>query len=169
MALSQALSQPLTFNLSYGGTAQQGTDYTTPAGILTVPAGQTAVSVQIPTVTDNLVEPNRVLTVSLAQSSSYLVGSPSSASVTITSQVVPKLSIAAGSASVAQGGAAAFVITASQPPAQDTSVNFAVEGTAQPGQNYQPLTGTALLKAGQTSVTVTTNHCSGTSPSNPPT
>jgi hypothetical protein len=95
------------------------------------------------------------LTVSLAQSSSYRVGSPSSASVTITSQVVPKLSIAAASGSVAQGGAAAFVITATQPPAQDTSVNFAVEGTAQPGQNYQPLTGTALLRAGQTSVTVT--------------
>ena len=155
IGLSQALSQPLTINLSYGGTAQQGLDYTVPAGVLTIPAGQTALSVQIPTVTDNVVEPNRVLTVSLASSSSYVVGSPSSASVTITSQVVPKLSIAAATGSVAQGGAAAFVITSTQAPAQDTSVNYAVEGTAQPGQNYQPLTGTALLKAGQTSVTVT--------------
>ena len=110
---------------------------------------------QIPTVTDNLVEPNRVLTVALAPSSSYQVGSPSSASVTITSQVVPKLTIAAATASVAQGGSAAFVITSTQAPAMDTSVNFSVEGTAQPGPNYVPLTGTALLKAGQTSVTVT--------------
>ena len=90
-----------------------------------------------------------------APGSSYQIGSPSSASVTITSQVVPKLSIAATTASVPQGGAATFVITSTQAPAQDTSVNFAVEGTAQPGQNYQPLTGIALLKAGQTSVTVT--------------
>jgi hypothetical protein len=155
IGLSQALTQPLTINLSYGGTAQQGLDYTPPAGVLTIPAGQTALSVQIPTVTDNVVEPNRVLTVSLTPSSSYQVGSPSSASVTITSQVVPKLSIAAATGNVAQGGAAAFVITSTQAPAQDTSVNFAVEGTAQPGQNYVPLTGTALLKAGQTSVTVT--------------
>ena len=155
VSLSQATSQPITINLSYGGTAQLGVDYTQPAGVLTVPAGQTALSVQIPTVTDNLVEPNRVLTVSLAPASSYQIGSPSSASVTITSQVVPKLSIAATTASVPQGGAATFVITATQAPAQDTSVNFAVEGTAQPGQNYQPLTGIALLKAGQTSVTVT--------------
>jgi hypothetical protein len=155
VGLSQALSQPLTINLSYGGTAQRGVDFVPPAGTLTVPAGQTALTVQVPTVTDNLVEPNRVLTVSLAPSSSYQVGTPSSASVTITSQVVPKLSIAATTANVAQGGAAAFVITANQPPSQDTSVNFAVEGTAQPGQNYQPLAGTALLKAGQTSVTVT--------------
>jgi hypothetical protein len=155
VGLSQALSQPLTINLSYGGTAQRGVDYLPPAGTLTVPAGQTALTVQIPTVTDNLVEPNRVLTVSLASSPSYQVGTPSSASVTITSQVVPKLSIASTTANVPQGGAAAFVITANQPPSQDTSVNFAVEGTAQPGQNYQPLAGTALLKAGQTSVTVT--------------
>jgi hypothetical protein len=155
LGLSQALSQPLTINLSYGGTAQRGVDYLPPSGTLTVPAGQTALSVQIPTVTDNLVEPNRLLTVSLASSSSYQVGTPSSASVTITSQVVPKLSIASTTAAVPQGGAAAFVITANQPPSQDTSVNFAVEGTAQPGQNYQPLAGTALLKAGQSSVTVT--------------
>ncbi len=155
VTLSQAISQPVTINLSYGGTAQLGVDYTQPAGVLTVPAGQTALSVQIPTVTDNLVEPNRVLTVSLAPGSSYQIGSPSSASVTITSQVVPKLSIAATTASVPQGGAATFVITSTQAPAQDTSVNFAVEGTAQAGQNYQPLTGIALLKAGQTSVTVT--------------
>ena len=155
VTLSQAISQPVTINLSYGGTAQLGVDYTQPAGVLTVPAGQTALSVQIPTVTDNLVEPNRVLTVSLAPGSSYQIGSPSSASVTITSQVVPKLSIAATTASVPQGGAATFVITSTQAPAQDTSVNFVVEGTAQAGQNYQPLTGIALLKAGQTSVTVT--------------
>jgi hypothetical protein len=155
VTLSQAISQPVTINLSYGGTAQLGVDYTQLAGVLTVPAGQTALSVQIPTVTDNLVEPNRVLTVSLAPGSSYQIGSPSSASVTITSQVVPKLSIAATTASVPQGGAATFVITSTQAPAQDTSVNFVVEGTAQAGQNYQPLTGIALLKAGQTSVTVT--------------
>ena len=37
---------------------------------------------------------------------------------------------------------------------KNTSVNFTVQGTAQPGQNYEPLVGTALLKAGQTQVTV---------------
>ena len=37
----------------------------------------------------------------------------------------------------------------------DTSVNFTVQGTAVPGQNYVPLVGTALLKAGKTQVTVT--------------
>jgi Calx-beta domain len=155
VGLNQAQSTPLTVNLSYGGTATPGVDYTAPAGTLVVPAGQTSLAVQIPTVTDNLVESDRVLTVSLASGSGYTIGSPSSASVTITSQIVPKLSIAASTSTVAQGGAAAFVITATQAPTQNTSVTFSVEGTAQPGQNYTPLTGDALLVAGQTQVTVT--------------
>ena len=37
----------------------------------------------------------------------------------------------------------------------NTSVNFSVQGTAQPGQDYEPLVGAALLQAGQTQVTVT--------------
>ncbi len=154
VALNQAVSTPVTIALSYGGTAILGTDYTQPAGNIVVPAGQTSVEVQIPTVTSNLVEPDKTLTVSLAPSSSYLIGSPSSASVTITSEVLPMLSIAANTSTVAQGGAASFTITADQAPAKNTSVNFSAQGTAQPGQNYVPLVGTALLKAGQTQVTV---------------
>ena len=119
-----------------------------------MPAGQTSLVVAIPTVTDNVVEPNRVLTVSLAPSTGYQVGSPASTSVTITSSVVPTLTITSSTSTVSQGGAASFTITADQAPVKDTSVNFAVQGTAQPGQNYVPLAGTALLKAGQTQVTV---------------
>jgi hypothetical protein len=148
------MSSALTVDLSYSGTAVNGVDYTTPEGNLVVPAGQTSLEVQIPTVTDNLVESNRVLTVALAPSTTYAIGTPASASVTITSSVVPELSISASTSSVPAGGAASFTITANEAPVMDTSVNFSVQGTAQPGQNYQPLSGTALLLAGQTSVTV---------------
>lgn len=55
---------------------------------------------------------------------------------------------------VSQGGSATFTITANQAPVKDTSVNFAVQGTAVPGQAYVPLAGTALLQAGHTFVTV---------------
>jgi hypothetical protein len=154
VGLSQAVSTPTTIALSYGGSAVQGTDYTPPAGSIVVPAGQTAVTVQIPTVTSNVVEPNKVLTVSLAPSPSYVVGSPSSATVTITSQVLPTLTITSNTTTLAQGGAASFTISADQAPVKNISVNFSAQGTAEPGQNYVPLAGTAVLKAGQTSVTV---------------
>jgi hypothetical protein len=155
IGLSQAMSTPLTIQLSYSGSAIAGTDYNPPAGSIVVPAGQTATQVQIPTVTANIVEPDRTLTVSLASSPSYVVGSPSRASVQITTSVLPTLTITGSTGTVSQGGAATFTITANQAPVKNTSVSFAVQGTAQPGQNYVPLPGAALLLAGQTHVTVT--------------
>lgn len=154
IGLSEAQSTALTIRLGYSGTAVQGTDYNVPGGNIVVPAGQTSLTVSIPTVTNNLVESNRVLTVSLLPSTSYEVGTPSSASVTITSSVVPTLTIAGTTTSVTQGGSTSFIITANQAPVKNTSVTFAVEGTAQPGQNYVPLTGTTILPAGKTQVTV---------------
>ncbi len=155
IGLSQAQTTPLTVRLGYSGTAVPGTDYTVPAGNIVVPAGQTSLSVSVPTVTNNQVEPNRVLTVTLQPGTGYAVGTPNSATVTLASSVVPTLTITGTTTSVSQGGAASFVITASQAPVKNTSITFAVEGTAQPGQNYVPLTGTTLLAAGQTQVTVT--------------
>jgi len=155
VALSQATTTPVIINLSYSGSAKLGTDYNLPSGVLTIPPGQTALQIPIPTVTDNLVEPDTSLTVALAPGSGYTVGTPSRASVTITSSVVPTLTISSTTQAVNQGGAATFTITADQPPVKDTSINFSAQGTAQPGQSFVPVTGTALLRAGQAQVSVT--------------
>jgi hypothetical protein len=154
IGLNEAMSTPLTIQLAYQGTAQQGIDYTLPSGGIVIPAGETSTEVAIPTVTNNTVESDRTLDVSLSGNSSYQVGNPSSASVTITSSVVPMLTIASTTSTIPQGGSASFTITANQAPAKNTSVSFAVEGTAQPGENYVPLAGAALLLAGHTQVTV---------------
>ncbi len=154
VGLSQADSSPLTIALTYGGTAVAGTDYTVPGGSIVVPPGQTSAQVTIPTITDNSVEADRVLNVSLGSSPGYQTGSPATVSVTITSSVLPTLNITVKTPTVAQGGSAVFVITADQAPVKDTSISYSAVGTAQPGQDFEPLVGTALLKAGQTSVTV---------------
>ncbi|HEY5252111.1 MAG TPA: Calx-beta domain-containing protein, partial [Acidimicrobiales bacterium] len=154
ISLDQALGTALTIDLSYGGSAAPGTDYTVPGGNVVVPAGQTTMQVAVPTVTNNTVESNRTLVVTLAASGAYQIGSANSVSVTMTSSVVPELTISVNTATVNQGGAATFVITASQAVVKATSVNFSVQGTAQAGQDYQPLVGAALLQAGQSHVTV---------------
>jgi multidrug efflux pump subunit AcrA (membrane-fusion protein) len=154
ISLDRALSQPLTIVLAYGGNAAQGSDFTLPAGKLVVPAGQTSLAVQIPTVQDNVVESNRVLIVALADNPHYRIGSPSSAQVTIKSQVLPELTLSTNRVTVAGGGAATFTITADQAPVKNTSVNYQVVGTAQPGEDFEPLVGTAILKAGNKSVNV---------------
>ena len=154
IGLNAAMSAPLTVTLTYSGTAVSGVDYTVPSGTLVVPAGQTSLPVQIATVQDKTVEADRVLTVAVASSSAYQIGSPAQASVTIQSQAVPELNIKADNTTVATGGAATFTITADQPPVKDTTVGFSVVGTAQAGVDYQPVVGSALLLAGQTQVTV---------------
>ena len=154
ISLTKAVTTPLTIVLAYGGNAQQGIDFTLPGGSIVIPPGETSLTVQVPIVTNNLVESNRVLTVALASGAGYRIGSPNTASVTIESEVTPELTISASTATLAEGGAATFTITADQPPVKDTSVNYQVVGTAQPGTDFEPLLGTALLKAGQTQVTV---------------
>jgi hypothetical protein len=154
ISLTKAVTTPLTIVLAYGGNAQLGTDFTLPGGSIVIPPGQTSLTVQVPLVTNNVVESDRVLEVALASGAGYRVGSPNSASVTIKSEVVPELTISSNTASVAAGGAATFTITADQAPVKDTSVNYQAVGTAQPGQDFEPLVGTALLPAGKTSVTV---------------
>jgi multidrug efflux pump subunit AcrA (membrane-fusion protein) len=96
-----------------------------------------------------------VLIVALASSSAYRISAPRSASVTIESQVMPELTLTGSTDSVAAGGAATFTISADQAPVKNTSVSYQVLGTAQPGQDFEPLVGTTVLKAGQTSVVVT--------------
>ena len=59
VGLSEAVSAPLTIQLTYQGSAQQGIDYTAPSGSIVIPAGQTTEEVEIPTVTNNTVESDR--------------------------------------------------------------------------------------------------------------
>ena len=155
VALSEATSDPVTINLAYSGNAAQGTDFTVPGGTIVIPPGTTALPVMIPTVLDNVVEPDRILVVSVGASSKYRIGSPDSAAVVISSAIIPKLTITSDSSAVPTGGAATFTIHADQAPVKDTSVSYQAVGTAQPGQDFEPLLGTALLRAGQQSVTVT--------------
>jgi hypothetical protein len=155
ISLNKAISTPLTVVLAYGGNAVQGKDFTLPGGSIVVMPGQTSTTVEIPIVQSNVVESNRVLIVALAPTAQYQISKPNHASVTIESEVVPKLTITSNATSLSEGAAATFTITADQAPVKNTSVNYQVVGTAQPGQDYQPLLGTALLKAGQRTVRVT--------------
>jgi multidrug efflux pump subunit AcrA (membrane-fusion protein) len=155
LSLSQALSVPLTIVLAYGGNAAQGTDFTLPGGTLVVQPGLTSLPVVIPTVVDKTVESDRVLIVAVAANAAYQIGSPNTAQVTIESDVTPELTISTNTERVSDGGAATFTIRADQAPVEDTSVNYQAVGTAMPGQDFEPLLGTALLRAGQTQVAVT--------------
>jgi hypothetical protein len=149
---SSISATPVQFKVARGGDAP-ASEVLPPAGPFTIPPGANSVEVQVPTRLNGEVQPDAQLSLRLQAGSGYMVGNPSAAATTIKSADVPQLDVTGGGSTTA-GGTATFTITATQAPLQDTTVSFALSGTAQPGQDYAPLTNTVLLPAGRTSVTV---------------
>jgi len=154
IGLDRALSEQLQLSVSYSGNAEPGHDYNPASGLLVVQPGQTALQVTVPTLDNGQVADNRALFLTIDPSPSYVVGDPAIAGSLIVNSTLPKLSIIGGGGSVASGGGASFTIVADQAPINDISVQYSVTGTAQQGKDLQPVTGSAILAAGQTSVTV---------------
>jgi len=154
IGLDRALSDQLQISVSYGGNAEAGHDYNPASGLLVVQPGQTALQVTVPTLDNGQVANDKALFLTLQPSAGYVVGDPSVAGSLIVNSTLPKLSILGGGGSVASGGGATFTIVADQAPIDDISVQYTVTGTAQQGKDLQPVTRSAILPAGQTSVTV---------------
>ncbi|MEY2518221.1 MAG: large repetitive protein, partial [bacterium] len=81
------------------GTATAGSDYTAASGIATFAAGATTATISVTVIGDATVEPNETFTVTLSNpTGSLTLGSPSSATVTITNDdAPPSVSIAGAS------------------------------------------------------------------------
>lgn len=135
----------VTVNLTYSGTATSGTDYAGGSGTIVIPANATSATLTIDPVADTLAEPGETVTVTIAAGSGYSIGSPFSATGTITnddgSSTYP--GCATRNVSVANGGTVRVDLSTchafglgvvSQPPSHGTA-------TAGPGPiNYYDYT-----------------------------
>lgn len=135
------------------GSATSGADYTELEDTVTMTAGSTSVNVTVSTRQDDRVEPDETVTVTIGSSSEFVRASARSATVRIESDDLPELSLVGGG-TVAEGGTATFTIVADQPLVKDTSVNYQVSGGAQAGDDFDVLTGTVVMRAGTSSVSV---------------
>jgi subtilase family serine protease len=89
---SATLPSPTTVSLSFTGTAARGTDYENLPLSATIPPGAASVDVVIVPINDTNVEPNETVNLSVRPGTSYVVGTPSSGTVTIVSEdVAPDL------------------------------------------------------------------------------
>jgi hypothetical protein len=75
----------LTVAFTVAGTATAGMDYVSLGTSVTFPAGATTVTKTVTPLSDTLVELNETVVLTLTQSPTYAVGTPSSATVTLTS------------------------------------------------------------------------------------
>lgn len=73
----------LTVNLSAGGSAGNGVDFATIANTVTIPAGSATATIRVTPIDDTLAEGSETVTLSVAASAGYNIGSANVATVTI--------------------------------------------------------------------------------------
>jgi len=157
-------NRDIKFNATLSGSASQDGDFLTPdADSYTINAGDYSVDVQIQIRRDDTVEADENLILTLGsdtppagKTERYFLGDTTSAEVTIQSEDLPELSLVGGG-TVSEGRTTSFRIIADAPVTADTSVNYQMSGTAQNGADYKALSGTIIMKAGSSSVTVPIN------------
>ncbi|MFL6035274.1 MAG: Calx-beta domain-containing protein, partial [Gaiellaceae bacterium] len=148
-------------NLTFGGTATAGTDYTVTGGTLsgsnlqvTLASGVTSATITVTPTNDVIVEPTETVTLTIAAGTGYTAGTPSSANGTIADN---EPSLFVGDATITEADrqttTVSIAITLSAPQAQAVTFTITtVAGTALAGTDFQAKTQTLTIAAGQTQV-----------------
>jgi hypothetical protein len=165
---------PLTVNFSIGGTADFGASpddytqtgaatFTPPTGTVNFTAGSSTAMVTINPEADATSEPDETVILTVTSGTDYIVGSPSSATGTITNDDAV-VTVAVAPASTSEGGAAmVYTFSRTGTTGAALTVNFSVGGTASfPGDysqsgatTFTPPTATVTIGIGNASAAVT--------------
>ena len=154
-------NRDIRFNVTLSGNAESDIDYLTPdSDVYTITAGNESVDIDIQVRRDDAVELDEKLIFTITgdvppvgKSKRYYLGSIVKSTVVIESGDLPELTLVGGSA-IAEGRSGSFRIVSDAPVTEDTSVNYQVSGTATNGQDFRVLSGTVIMRAGSSSVTV---------------
>jgi hypothetical protein len=147
----------LTVSYAMSGTATNGTDYNSLSGSVTIAAGSATATVTVTPIDDVLAEGNETAILTISANAAYTVGSPSSATVTITDNDVPTVTVAATDAAASETGpdTGTYTITRTGSTTAALTVNYAMSGTATNGTDYTTLSGSVTIAAGSATATVT--------------
>jgi multidrug efflux pump subunit AcrA (membrane-fusion protein) len=147
--------------VEFSGTAIAELDYITPTDDqFVIRAGTMSTDVSVRIRDDGEDEGSETLTVRVLPRdtgearTSYVVGLPTEATIEIGSGDRPELTVVGGGR-IAEGAAGSFRIVADGAVPEDTSIKYQISGTATPGVHYRVVSGTVIMRAGASSVTVT--------------
>ncbi|MBO9152171.1 Calx-beta domain-containing protein [Chitinophaga sp. GCM10012297] len=156
-------TEDVTVNYTTGGTATAGDDYTALTGSAVIPAGQSSVTVTVAVADDDIIEPAETVTATLngGSSASFTFTGTGSATVNINddeSAVPANLALTvtkgADGAEPATNGSFVISLPGTVTTSEDITVQYTITGTATAGGDYTTLTGTAVIEAGDRTVTV---------------
>ncbi len=148
-----ALVGSITVNYLLTGTATAGMDFIAPTGSITIASGAATASFEIQGIDDLQGEPGETIIFQLAAGTGYIIGTQANGQVTIAdNEPTVTTTVPDAAAGESLGGNGRVVITRSGSPAQALTVTYMIEGSATAGADFEALSGTVVIPAGQTFV-----------------
>jgi hypothetical protein len=148
-------NNPLPISYSVGGTAAAGVRYVALTGSVTIPAGQTSVSLPVAAIDDNQVEGEQTVILSLTDNQAYRVAYPSSATVTIQDND-QRVWIDASAFYASKYGPVPGEFTFSRFGTTNSAVTiyFTISGTASNGLDYAAIANSVVIPPGSLTTTL---------------
>lgn len=160
-------AKALTVNYTISGAAKNGVDYKTITTSVVIPVGKTSAVVNIVPIDDKLIEKPEGVTLTLAANKAYKVGSPATATVSISNNDGNVVTVSAKDAFAAEfpaqnplpelNSAGQFVISRTGDLTKPLTVSFSLTGSATYGRDYAAVAKTAVIAAGKRSVAININ------------
>ena len=158
---SRRADRDMPVQVTFSGSAEQEFDYITPTDDqFVIRAGTMSTDVAVRIRDDGRAEIAETLTVTVVAKdtgdprTSYVTGLPAFATIEIRSDETPEMTVVGGGV-LPEGSSGSFRIVADAPVPENTSINYQLSGTATPGVDYRVVSGTVVMRAGSSSVTVT--------------
>jgi len=119
-------------------------------------AGDTSATITVSPLDDTIFEPSETVIVTLSSSSSYTVGTPSNATVTIADDDAAAVSLDETDFDASEpSNTGTITVTRTGITTAALAVTYTVGGTATSGTDYTALTGTVSIPVGAASTTIT--------------
>jgi len=157
------ISSALTAYYTVGGTATNAIDYDRLTGSVTFAAGSAIALVDVKVFDDSNIEGSESVVLTLNSNAAYTMGSSNSASINITDNDLPTITINANdsvSAEVVNGktqNLGQFTLVRNGSTANSLTVYYTIGGTATNGVDYNNLPGNVTFAAGSFTALVNLN------------
>ena len=151
----------IAYVVENASTATSGTDYTALSLEVTIPAGLTTATIVVPVIApDSLVEGTETVEITLDSITASDPGiSIDNANANATINILDNDSATVSIAGTTDGNETGpddgvFTVTQTALAANDTEIDYTVTGSATEGTDYDNLSGTVIILAGQTTATI---------------
>jgi len=160
---SGVTTNPLTVNYTIGGTATNGTDYTSIPTSVTFAANSATATVTVDPTADTTVESDETVALTLATGTGYTVGTTTAVTGTITNDDT-SVTLAVSPSSVTEDGTAnlVYTFTRSGVTTNALTVNYTLGGTATNGTDYTSIPTSVTFAANSATATVTVDPTADT-------